>query len=297
MSLLSITLSLYAAGLVRMVYLFVDEFSIYWFCSQRIDMVYLIPMLNLVVPTDYGFYLTFLYVVTTLTSFLFGWTSVPNDLHSHRHANDFTTTMLSCMLVTLVAYTLKERETLQKEYDARLKEALEEAERANSAKTTFVSNMSHDMRTPLQSILGLVELLQHTQLNDTQQCFIFSITAACNNLLSVINNVLEYSKLEKGGDNSIKLSTTSFDVIGLCEQVLESVVMLDGRKNVAIEFGSNVCLSRRCINADYRLLNQILTNLVGNAIKFTDAGFVRLSLSEEPERVSQRKLCHFEMRR
>jgi signal transduction histidine kinase len=276
-SLFTFTLPTIVMGAIKMLVMAIGGFPSFWFYSQRTAAPFYIPLINLSLPQGMGTYVSFVYLITTLSSFIYDWKRTQYCAQSD--ASELPMTLFYCFIVLVFTLTFNNRTKNQRDIEHRLKQALESAEKANSAKTVFVSNISHDMRTPLQAIMGIVELLQETPLTPTQNTYLYSILASCKNLLSVISNVLDYSKLES---NSVpmQLTTTSFNLFGLCEQVLESVVMLHSEKRLSVELSSNIPIHRRHIKADCRCLNQILTNLVGNAIKFTEKGFVRLTVDE-----------------
>jgi two-component system sensor histidine kinase/response regulator len=154
--------------------------------------------------------------------------------------------------------------------------AKEAAEAANRAKSTFLANMSHELRTPLNSILGFTQLMvRDTSLATQQRNFLETINRSGEHLLTLINDVLEMSKIEAG---RTVLNPESFDLHLLLHTVYE---MFQGRadnKYLALEFDQSADLPQHVV-ADEGKLRQILINLLSNAIKFTQAGRVSLSAS------------------
>ncbi len=152
-------------------------------------------------------------------------------------------------------------------------EGKEAAEQANQAKSSFLSNMSHELRTPLNAILGFTQVLaRDSSLNQQQQEQIAIINSSGEHLLSLINDILEISKIEAG---RMVLNPTSFDLLALIaamEAIFQSKAGAKGLQ-VICEVEPN---SPRWITTDEGKLRQVLSNLLGNAIKFTTSGGVSL---------------------
>jgi len=177
----------------------------------------------------------------------------------------------------LLAQLREANNRLEHTVEERTKELLaarDQAMEASRLKSQFLANMSHEIRTPLNGVIGVAELLGTTQLSDEQRDYVGILTGSSQSLLAVINDVLDFSKIEAG---RLELTTSAFP---LREPFADVVAMLKPQatgKGLALDLSIDDDVPQVAVG-DAARLRQVVTNLVGNAVKFTDAGRVSLDV-------------------
>ncbi|MFT5750263.1 MAG: signal transduction histidine kinase/DNA-binding response OmpR family regulator, partial [Ancylomarina sp.] len=156
-------------------------------------------------------------------------------------------------------------------YQDDLKEAKQIAEVANISKSRFLANTSHEIRTPLNAIYGFSKLLDETEKSEEQEKYISGIKTSSSNLLSVVNDVLDFSKIESG---ETKLDYTACDLTVIFNQLFQTFEFRAEEKEIQLSFNIDSSI-HPLIFADIAKLNQVLLNLLSNAIKFTQKGWVK----------------------
>ncbi len=176
-----------------------------------------------------------------------------------------------CLLVLLtgsILYAIY----VQRRKTSRLKREKILAEQEAAYKSMFLANMSHEIRTPMNAIMGLNNLLRMTPMNDKQLEYTKAISASCDNLLWIVNDILDQSKIESG---TFAIEKKPFDLAGILHQLEVLFKHLAEEKNLALTFTQPDDIPA-ILSGDPVRLVQILSNLLNNAIKFTDAGSIRL---------------------
>ncbi len=219
---------------------------------------------------------------------------------AERYGNDELGTLvdgLNGMLQQIeshVAERNRHNETLEKEVAERtldLVAAKEVAEAASKAKSQFLANMSHEIRTPMNGVLGMAELLSGTELTPRQKHFSNTIRKSGEHLLKIINDILDFSKIESG---HIELETLNFNLRQMLEQTLDLFSDAACHKRVELALDAPPNMQERVIGDPGRL-RQVLMNLLGNALKFTEKGEVVLRVSSTTHETSGNAGFRFEV--
>src|SRR5688572_6078058 len=161
----------------------------------------------------------------------------------------------------------------------RLRTARDSAHAASRAKSEFLANMSHEIRTPMNGMLGMTELLLDTRLSDTQRRYTYNVRSSCEALLTIINDILDFSKIEAG---KLDLDAIDFSVREITEEVAELLAARAHAKGleVLLRIDDDV---PAIVHGDPGRLRQVLINLIGNAVKFTERGEVEIRVRRASE--------------
>jgi len=178
------------------------------------------------------------------------------------------------------AYLNENLETLVEERTSALVAAKDDAEAAARAKSVFLSTMTHELRTPMNGVLGMTSLLMDTPLNEEQQELIDTIRISGDTLLTLISDILDFSKIEA---KKIELDPVAFRLESCIEQAMFLVMATAAGKRLHLAYTIDEDVPLNLVQ-DITRIRQILTNLLGNAVKFTDQGqvAVHVSLADSP---------------
>ena len=174
-------------------------------------------------------------------------------------------------------YGLYQDITERKKAESEMRKAREGAEAASRAKSEFVANMSHEVRTPMNGVLGMTDLLLDTELNSEQRQFADMVRASAESLLTIINDILDFSKIEAG---KLELEAIDFKLRGSIEPTLKTLALRAHQKGLELNCGIAPDVPDALLGDPSRL-RQILLNLLGNALKFTEQGEVNLTVQRE----------------
>jgi len=167
----------------------------------------------------------------------------------------------------------------QEETMVELREATRAAEAASRAKNAFLATMSHEIRTPMTGLMGTAELLCETSLSPEQRELVEIVRSSASTLLAIINDVLDYSKIEAG---ELTIQERSFDLPLLAEEVVWLFRGRATKEGLSLALDSSPALPKR-VRGDPVRVRQILWNLVANAIKFTETGSIRIRVTPHPD--------------
>lgn len=181
---------------------------------------------------------------------------------------------------------LQQEVAVRKQTEKTLVKSMKDAEAANEAKSQFLANMSHEIRTPMNAIIGFGDLLANETLTDDQKYYVDTIRNSGSNLLAIINDILDFSKIEAGQLYTEFIECSLDGLLNSVESLMSATTTENGREFKITKSGS---IPSRILTDPTRL-RQCLINLIGNALKFTEEGYVHVNVSLK-EKDSQPRIC------
>ncbi|MBF0342330.1 MAG: response regulator, partial [Magnetococcales bacterium] len=207
-------------------------------------------------------------------------------IHAKAHQGDEIAGVAQAMNHMAEAIVQREQALLQTGRD--LEQARHQAEEANRAKSQFLANMSHEIRTPMNAILGFTHLALEMELSSKLRDFLEKVDSSSTHLLTIINDLLDVSKIEAG---RMELEQSEFMLDHVLEQASNQCVTMAENKGLEIVIGVASEVPSRLVGDALRL-GQIISNLLANAVKFTEQGEIRLEVTLL-EQVDNQVLLHF----
>ncbi len=176
----------------------------------------------------------------------------------------------------LTLQSLKKEIQERKKTEQELQQAKEAAEKASSAKSQFMANMSHEMRTPMNGVIGMTNLLADTDLNMEQKEYLEFVQISAKHMMKIVDDILDIAKLESG---RVALNIEPFNISRMLENILS--ILFSGAKKKGLEVGFHKDTNiPGLLLGDELKIRQVLTNLIDNALKFTHEGQIILEIKE-----------------
>jgi signal transduction histidine kinase/CheY-like chemotaxis protein len=199
-----------------------------------------------------------------------------NETIDRRMANGLVIArFLGFLFIFVILVQLNKEFTRRKKVQEQLVEAIREAEEAKQMQEQFLANMSHEIRTPMNGIKGMTDLLMDTPLSDKQHELTGIIKSSVNNLLVIINDILDFSKIKAGKLNIEKIAFSPKEALASAIAIFEHRLK---KKGLPLHTHLDPAIPD-LLTGDPHRLNQILINLIGNAIKFTDQGNINVAVA------------------
>jgi two-component system sensor histidine kinase/response regulator len=196
--------------------------------------------------------------------------------------------LIICVAIGWIFWSTRQYAAEQDRARELIAQARDAAVSANELKSQFVANVSHEIRTPLSGVLGMSELLTRTDLDNDKKEMANHIYKSAQNLLGIVNDLLDFSKLEAG---RITLQKSEYPLETLVQEVLQSVSITAESKNIALKSEIDPTIGHQTFVCDPDRIRQVLLNVVHNAVKFTHAGTVIVAVSQESKNNKQVTVC------
>ena len=240
--------------------------------------MYVYPMLTIMMLGMHGGTIT-----AAILLFIISAQMLLPGLSNHSYEIDISIRMIAGYILVfavmiVVETTRKTKDRFIETQNNKLQELRKEAESANQSKSNFLATMSHEIRTPLNAIIGIAQIeMMDERLPDKQMAAFEKINSSGNNLLGIINDILDMSKIETG---KLELNPIEYDVPSLINDTIQLNIVRIGSKQIEFRLEIKENLPSRLFGDELRI-KQILNNLLSNAIKYTEKGQVNLSVDYE----------------
>ncbi|MES2819025.1 MAG: ATP-binding protein [Pseudomonadota bacterium] len=178
-----------------------------------------------------------------------------------------------------LASGLKQASSEQQQAIAALIKTREQAEQANRAKSDFLAMMSHELRTPMNGVLGMLQLMETTEMTREQAEYSALATESTEHLLKVINDILDFSRIERG---ALEMERIDFNMLELLQGSLQAFQHSAQQRGLTLQLDTQAGLERLQVQGDPTRIRQILVNLIGNSLKFTEQGGIRVIVRWQP---------------